>query len=59
MRKEKWNKYQNNYRKEHYKQVSAHLEPELIDAFKKKLKKNGITFSDFMRKVMIEYIDNE
>ena len=59
MTKEKWNQYQNKYRKNHYKQISAHLEPELVDDFKKKLKKNGISFCDFMRNVMIEYIDKE
>lgn len=59
MTKKQWNKYQNEYRKNKYKQVSAHLEPELIDNFKKKLKKDNISFPTFLRTKIKEYLEEK
>lgn len=56
MTNETWNKYQNEYRKNHYKQVSAYLEPELVDKFKAKLRRKNTTFTDFLRKNIEEYL---
>lgn len=56
MSNSKWNEYQNNYRKNHYKQIAAMLDPELVDRFKAKLKKNNITFPDFLRAKINEYL---
>ena len=57
MSKESWNEYQNNYRKKHYAQVSAYLDPSLVDALKKKLKKERTTFSSFLREKITEYLE--
>lgn len=56
MTKESWNEYQNKYRKNHYKQLSSHLDPELVDEFKEKLKKDNITFNDFLRNAIKLYL---
>lgn len=56
MTKESWNVYQNSYRKNHYKQLSVHLDPALVDSFKEKLKKDGISYPDFMRNLINEYL---
>ena len=56
MTRKSWNEYQNDYRKSHYKQISAHLDPELVDSLKKKLKKDNMSFSDFIRKAIYDYL---
>ena len=56
MTKESWNQYQNAYRKSHYKQLSAHLNAEYVDDFKKLLKQEGITFNTFLRTAIDEFI---
>lgn len=56
MTKESWNQYQNQYRKNHYKQLSAHLDPTLVDEFKEQLKKDNITFNDFLRNAINLYL---
>ena len=56
MTKESWNEYQNHYRKNHYKQLSAHLDPALVDEFKAQLKKDNITFNDFLRNAINLYL---
>jgi len=55
----KWNKYQNEYRKNHYKQLSAHLDPELVDEFKAQLKKDNISFNDFLRNAINLYLKKD
>lgn len=59
MTTDKWNEYQNNYRKNHYKQISAHLDPTLVDNLKEKLKKDNISLVDFLRKVIDEYLEQK
>ena len=56
MTKETWNEYQNKYRKNHYSQLSASLEPQLVKEFKEKLKKDKITFPTFLRTKIEEYL---
>ena len=56
MTKESWNQYQNQYRQNHYKQLSAHLDSDLVDEFKEALKKDNITFTDFLRKYINNYL---
>ena len=56
---EKWNEYQNNYRKDHYKQLSAHLDPTLVNDLRRELKKNHTTYSDFLRKCINEYLERK
>ena len=57
--RESWNNYQNEYRKYHYKQLSAMLDPELVDRFKKQLKKDNISFSTFLRNAIRLYLGEE
>lgn len=59
MTTDKWNEYQNNYRRNHYKQISAHLDPTLVDNLKEKLKKDNISLVDFLRKVIDEYLEQK
>lgn len=59
MTNDKWNEYQNNYRRNHYKQISAHLDPTLVDNLKEKLKKDNISLVDFLRKVIDEYLEQK
>lgn len=56
MTKESWNEYQNNYRKNHYTQLSVHLESELVRDFKEQLKKDNIPFATFMRDAIDKYL---
>ena len=56
MTKEKWNEYQNAYRKNHYKQVSAHLDPTLVNELKAQLKKDNISFSTFLQNAIKIYL---
>ena len=58
-KRESWNKYQNDYHKTHYTQLTAMLKPELAKTFKEKLKKNNIPFSTFIRKAIEEYLENK
>ena len=57
--RESWNNYQNEYRKYHYKQLSAMLEPSLVDEFKAQLKKDHISFSTFLRNAIRLYMGEE
>ena len=59
MTKEKWNKYQNEYKQNHYAQLSAALDPQLVRRFKEQLKKDNITFPSFLRKAIKEYLDGK
>lgn len=55
--RESWNQYQNEYRKNNYKQVSAMLDPALVDDLKDKLAKENRTFTDFLRESIKNYLD--
>ena len=57
MTKESWNQYQNQYRKNNYKQLSAYLEPDLVNDFKKKLKEDNISFTTFLRNAINLYLN--
>lgn len=59
MTKEIWNTYQNKYRKNKYSQISAALDPELVDKFKKKLKEDNITFPTFLREKINTYLEEK
>lgn len=51
-----WNDYQKQYQQKHYSQLSAHLDQELVKEFKKKLKEDNITYSDFIRNAINKYL---
>lgn len=59
MTKESWNDYQNQYRKNHYTQLSAHLDSELVKEFKNQLKKDNISFSSFLKTAISKYLEKE
>ena len=59
MTRDDWNKYQNEYKKNHYAQLSAQLNPQLVREFKEKLKKDRITFPSFLIKAIKEYLGKE
>ena len=59
MIKESWNKYQNEYKQNHYSQLSAALDPQLVRRFKEQLKKDKITFPSFLRKAIKEYLEGK
>ena len=56
MERTKWNEYQKNYSKNHYKSLSALLDVELINKFKTKLKSDGITVASFLRDAIEKYL---
>jgi len=56
MSKESWNQYQNDYNRTHYTQLSTQLDQQLVKEFKEQLKKDNISFSSFMRKIIKEYL---
>lgn len=59
MTRDKWNDYQKAYHKDHYTQLSIHIDKELATRFKEKLKKDGISTADFTRKVINEYLEEK
>jgi phosphoglucomutase len=56
MASEHWNEYQRNYNKTHYKSVSALLEPELVNKFKKKLNEDNISIVEFIKNAIEKYL---
>ena len=59
MTRNDWNKYQNEYKQNHYSQLSAALDPQLVRRFKEQLKKDNITFPSFLRKAIKEYLEEK
>lgn len=59
IKKENWNVYQNDYRRNHYAQLSAYLDPSLVIPFKDKLKKEGLSYTSFLRSAISEYLEKK
>lgn len=59
MENSNYNKYQANYKKQHYTQLSAWIDAELASKFKKKLEEDSVSFAQFMRNCINIYLDNK
>lgn len=56
MDNEKWNKYQNEYNKNHYKSISALLDKSLVNKFKAKLKEDNKSIAGFLKEAIEKYL---
>ena len=61
--KDKINEYRRNYNKNVMNKTKTHfggyLDRELIEQLEKKLKKDNLTKSEFLRKKIIEYLEKD